>query len=442
MPAEQSDQGPSQRAELVRQAAEAGRLPSIVAATFTHGVLDWQFGLGPAAAQYRIGSITKTFTAVMVMRLRDQGRVDLRDPLGKHVPDAPYGDHTLRGLLAHNCGMTAEPTGPWWERSAGVSWERLAADNREPRLVFRPGERYHYSNLGYGLLGELVARLSGMSWFEAVRAALLEPLGLTSTTYDRLEGAAPGTSRDPRNGRLMAEPATRTGAMAAAGQLWSTATDLARWGELLAGGDAALVRPASLVEMLTAQSADPDTQHVGAYGLGTRLRWHPKGTLVGHTGSMPGFLAALLVDPASHRGGLVLTNATTGLDPEALVVRLIDAAGEPAPAPTLNARLDRSSLRPESVALEGPWYWGNTPMRLEATARGFDLVTDSSRRTFTLVGSDQFVGEDGYFAGERLDVVRRPDTTVSQLEVVGFVLTRQPYDPAAPIPGGPPTQLA
>ncbi len=424
-------------AALLTELRDAGQLPGVVAAAFGPAGAAWKGECGQTHTQYRIGSLTKTLTAVAVLQLRELGLVDLSDVIGDHVTDSPYPRSTLRDLLTHGSGMTAEPAGAWWERSPGVLWHQLADANRSGADIFPPGQRYHYSNLGFALLGELVARHRKMSWYEAVRVHILEPLGLNETTYHPSPGAAEGTSRDPTTSQLMREPAFDSLAMAPAGQLWSTWADLMRWGAFLVTGDDAVLPGHVLVEMRTAQSADPDVQHVGAYGLGLRLRWRPHSTLVGHTGSMPGFLAATFTDSISAVGAVVLTNATTGLAPEKAAARLVDlvepelAAAELEPAP--------ATLPSQSPAAElaGEWYWGNTAMQLRPTATGFCLGSGGEERCFRYLADDDYLGLDGYYAGERLHVVRRADGVVSHLEVVTFILTRVPYDPAAPIPGGP-----
>src|SRR6478672_3305140 len=150
------------------------RLPSIAAGLVRGGELVWSGAVGtvsgradgaPATAdtQYRIGSITKTFVGVEVLRLRDEGRFELNDPISSHLPetaDTEFGGVTVAQLLSHSSGLQAETSGPWWERTPGGSWSDLVASR--PALRFRPGARFHYSNVGYAVLGELVARLRGM----------------------------------------------------------------------------------------------------------------------------------------------------------------------------------------------------------------------------------------------------------------------------------------
>src|SRR5690606_24092515 len=127
-------------------------------------------------------SITKTFIAVAVLRLRDEGLIDLLDPLDKHVPGTPVGEVTIAQLLSHTGGLTAEPPGEWWERTPGVPVSDLLASLGPETARHRPGRRYHYSNLGYALLGEVVARKRSAPWEQVIREEILEPLGMRDTT--------------------------------------------------------------------------------------------------------------------------------------------------------------------------------------------------------------------------------------------------------------------
>ena len=142
---------------------------------------------------------------------------------------------TVRDALAHSSGMQSEPRGPWWERTRGGDFTALAAANDGSGRVAPAGAWFHYSNLGYGLLGEVVARRFGAPWRALVSERLLQPLGMRATSYLPRPGAQPGWSVDHFTGVRVHEPLTDTGAMAPAGQLWSTLADLVTWGQVLGG---------------------------------------------------------------------------------------------------------------------------------------------------------------------------------------------------------------
>ena len=245
-------------------------------------------------------------TAVLVMQLRDAGALSLTDPLERHLPGTAYGDRTLGELLSHSAGLPAEPPGAWWERVDGGGLEQLRAGL--DRLLaseapFAPGETYHYSNLAYGLLGAVVAQVGGGSWWEQLGERVLTPLGMLRTSYDPFDPHAQGWSTDPWTGQPAREPHTDTGAMAPAGQLWSTVMDLSTLADVLIGGHRGVLRPETLDEMCTPRSGTARDGLALAYGLGVRLFPGGSGTLVGHTGSMPGFQAALRGRPGAPRGG-------------------------------------------------------------------------------------------------------------------------------------------
>src|SRR5690242_10243610 len=176
MTTSQDDLLPATRRALLHRIAVAqaeGRAPSLVAAVVRGGRAVWHGsrtsvdGHGPDEnVQYRIGSITKTFTAVLVLRLRDEGLLDLADPLEKHVPGTGAGEATVAELLAHTGGLAAESPAPWWERTSGALRPELADVLGEQPLLHPAGRLFHYSNPGYTLLGALVEKLRGAPWEE------------------------------------------------------------------------------------------------------------------------------------------------------------------------------------------------------------------------------------------------------------------------------------
>ena len=112
-------------AAALGSAQVAGKLPSVAAAVVRDGEVVWTSG--DPDLQYRIGSITKTITAVLVLQLRDEGALALSDPIGEYLPGVGFGDRTIQALLSHTGGLPSEPAGPWWERSPGVSFQQLAS---------------------------------------------------------------------------------------------------------------------------------------------------------------------------------------------------------------------------------------------------------------------------------------------------------------------------
>ena len=422
------------RQHLLDVAQAEGRLTSVVGAVFDRYGAVWAGVAGETRegvhGQYRIGSITKTMTAALVLAARDAGLLSLDDPLGRHLGDVGYAEATLRQLLAHTSGMQSEPVGDWWERTRGTDVATLLARNDGSGRVGPPGE-YHYSNLGYALLGEVVARRFGAPWRQVVAERLLAPLGMRRTSYLPRPQAQPGWSVHPFTGIRVHEPLTDTGAMAPAGQLWSGLEDLIVWGQLLAGARPDVLAADSLAEMRAPVTAE--------YGLGVRHAVHAGGLLVGHTGSMPGFLAALFVDPHSGIGTAVLTNATTGIDQLALAVALIE--GDPDGAETAPSPWVPTVAVPGEVAgVPGTWFWGNTGFVARWHNDGLDLLPMGPG-----AGAERFALQDGvlrgvagYHRGETLQVVRDADGRVRYLVCATFVYTRTPYDPEVDVPGGHP----
>ena len=410
-----------------------GRAPSLVAGVVRDGGLAWSAGRGAVDephtdVQYRLGSISKTVTAVAVLRLRDEGRLHLDDPLDRHVPDTPLGDRSVGQLLSHLAGASSESPGGWWERVPGGPLEDLALTGDD--AVLGEARRFHYSNLGFGLLGELVARLRGRSWDDAVTREVLLPLGMTRTTPRPSGRAAQGFAVHPWADVVLPEPEHHAGVMAAAGQLWATLADLARFAAFLLGDTGDVLDPGTLEEMAVPAGVDPSSPSWSAYGLGLQVLRVDGRTLTGHGGSMPGFLAGVFVDREEGSGGVSLANTTSGLD--ALVPGLLAdlRAAEPRVVEAW-----RPARPPVPLDQLGLWYWGPAPYALRAVAGGLlhlgPLPGRSGRASrFRPCADGTWVGLDGYYAGEPLRLAG------DHLDVGTFVFTRTPYDPAAPVPGG------
>ncbi|MEU4119215.1 serine hydrolase domain-containing protein [Kitasatospora sp. NPDC028055] len=423
-----------------------GRTPSMVAGVVRDGRLVWTGarsmieGHAPDLdVQYRIGSLSKTFAAVLVLRLRDEGLLDLADPLGRHLPGTPADDVTVAQLLAHSGGLAAETPGPWWERTEGALRPGLGDLLEESSPLKHPaGRRHHYSNPGYALLGALVERLRGEPWGEALRREVLAPLGMDRTTLLPEHPHAGGFAVHPWADVMLPEPPTDTGLMAPAGQLWSTGADLTRWAAFLAAGDDQVLKADTLAEMRRPEVGPEDAEWTSAYGLGVQLSRHEGRVLYGHTGSMPGFTACLWISAEDGLAAFALSNANgSGTGRLAAELIGITAAHEPRlpepwrPLPEADEEL---------LALTGPWYWGAAPNALRLRAEGvleLTPLTGAGRGSrFRPQPDGTWLGLDRYYAGETLRVVRHPDGTVSHLDIGSFVYTREPYGPADAVPGG------
>jgi CubicO group peptidase (beta-lactamase class C family) len=424
------------------------RLPSVVAGLVRGGELLWHGAAGETTGvpgtvpgpdlQYRTGSITKTFVAVAVLRLRDEGRLSLSDRIRDHVPDAPAGDATIAQVLSHGAGIGAETAGPWWERTPGGPWSELASGLAGPAAL-RPGRGFHYSNVGFGVLGELLARIRGTSWLEVVSDELFRPLGMARTTRRPVSPAAAGYAVHPWAPVLLSEPEHDAGAMAPAGQLWSTIRDMATWAHFLHAGHDEVLSADTLEEMGEPLVVDdrPGEPWTGAHGLGLQV-WNLDGRRAfGHGGSMPGFLATLQVDAGSGDAVVVAANTTAGLrgtlsSDLASLLRDHDPAIEKPwiPAP----------VSPEVLALTGAWYWGPQPLLLRAEdddALDLSPMRGTGRASrFRRRPDGTYLGRDGYFRGETLRPIRDGTDRVTHLDLASFVLTRGPYEPADPVPGG------
>ena len=441
---------PATRRALIHRVAVGqaeGRTPSLAGAVVRDGRQVWFGARSMLAAhepdgntQYRIGSLTKTFVAVLVMRLRDEGRLDLADPLGKHLAAGPAENATIAQLLSHTAGLASETYGPWWERTPGDLRPELA-DILGPRPKRHPaGRLFHYSNPGYALLGALVGQLRGQAWHEVLRQEILEPLGMARTTTAPQSPHARGFAVHPWANVMQLEPAEGTGLMAPAGELWSTAEDLCRFAAFLLDGDDRVLAASTIAEMRIPVAPPGDSAWTTGYGLGLQLFRLDKRLLYGHSGSMPGFVATLCVSQADGVAGIALANATSGPDIGRIAIDLVRIVADN--EPRLPARWKPlPDVDQDLLALTGLWYWGPRPYVLRLLAeRALELspVAGSGRASrFRAEPDGTWTGLDGYYLGETLRLMRGEDDTVDHLDLGTFVFTREPYESGAPLAARP-----
>lgn len=274
------------------------------------GLANIELGVPLAADQvFEIASITKTFTAALILKLAEQGKLSLEDPLARFLPDFPRAESiSVRQLLNHTAGVSdvVKELRPGFGR-ADLDLTARIADLASRAPDFAPGAEWRYSNGGYLLLGGIVEKVTGKPWHEALRDDLLAPLSLERTQFGQAQRVIAGRvagydSKAP--GGLANRGFISLSGPASAGGLVSTADDLLAWMRALTQGRA--VSAASWREMITVtpQSLPAPFQ----YGLGVYL-WKVRGrAMIGHTGAIPGFASAAAWLPESDLTVIVLAN--------------------------------------------------------------------------------------------------------------------------------------
>ncbi len=425
--------------ELVARAQAEGRAPSLVAGIVRDGELVHVAGAGEFPApdhnlQYRVGSISKTFTAALVMQLRDEGRLDLDEPLSRHLPGTPVGGVTPRQLLGHVSGLQREPEGDWWERSVGSDLDTLLRGLTPDKLAGPPYRGYHYSNLAYGLLGAVLTRITGEPWRNLLGKRLLGPLGLSRTTYSPEEPFARGYVVHPWQNTLREEPRYDAGAMAPAGQLWSTVADLTRWAAFLAAPDPAVLAPDTVAEMCAPVAMLDLDGWTAGHGLGLELGRRGDRVYAGHSGSMPGYLAILSFHRRSRTGVVAFANSFTlyGTSIGPLGMNLLDAVLDNEPVSVTPWR-PGAVPPPEVEPLTGRWWWMGReyeacydPVTQQLVMRSTMFPAAAPWR-FVPESSDTWRCLSGMNAGELLRVRRASNGLVQALDIATFVFTRDPW---------------
>lgn len=388
---------------------------------------------------YSVCSISKLFTAIAVMQLRDEGRLRLDDSIQRHLPwfeiKPTYPESppiTVQSLLTHSAGLQQDPPIAYWTGAFSFpSGAEIRASLKDDELLFPVGRHYEYSNIAYILAGEIVAAASGRGYADRVTSRIIEPLGLTSTTPDmpgELRGGrlATGYSGVGRDGKRVPLPFFQARGVAPAAGFASSAIDLARFVSwqfgLLGGGKSEVLASNTLREMQRVHFPDPDWSE--ARGLGFRVWRSDDRTFVGHGGDCPGFRTAILLQPDDRIGTVFLANAG-GVANERYAQRIYDimapairaaAAGEPMPAAadtTLAAFAGSYDYAPwGGEMLVFPWEDGLALVDLPTTNPRADMVR--LRAVPGKPGSFRRVRKDGVL-GEAIHFTRGADGRVNGL---------------------------
>ncbi|MGB7295500.1 MAG: serine hydrolase [Candidatus Aminicenantales bacterium] len=310
-------------------------IPGVSAAIVSDQEVLWSGGYGysdlskktPATAGtiYSICSISKLFTSIAVMQLRDAGKLRLDDPVKKHLPwfkiqkTSPEGPEiTIEGLLTHASGLPRESEYPYWSAPDYVfpTRDEVREKIASQQTLYPAESHFQYSNLGLTLAGEVVAAASGEPYDEYVKHHILGPLGLTGTTPEipsdqRGIRLATGYSILTRDGEPQGMPFFQVRGIAPAAGFASTAEDLARFASwqfrLIKKGDTEILSANTLREMYRIHWVEPDFETT--WGLGFSV-WRRDGKIfVGHGGSCPGFRSSVLLRPEEKVATIFLSNA-------------------------------------------------------------------------------------------------------------------------------------
>jgi len=320
----------------------------------------------PATADtiYSICSISKLFTSVALMQLREEGKVRLDAPVADYLDwftlqDAHPDDEaiTVRRLLSHSSGLPRESDYPYWSDPDFTfpTHDQIVGKLSDQQTLYPSSRYYQYSNLGLTLIGEIVGEVSGQAFDIRIHNEILDPLGMVNTSTDIPtekwgETLAIGHTNLKRDGTRKPMAVFRANGIAPAAGFASTVPDLAefaKWQFRLLGEDSTeIIRSSTLREMQRVQWMDPDWETTRGLGFGM---WKSNGhVFVGHSGGCPGYYSQFLLVPKNKLGVIVLTSAIgspVGFYAEKaadLLIPAIKAAtGSPDDAPERDPELDR-----------------------------------------------------------------------------------------------------
>ncbi len=282
--------------------------------------LEWNIP-NTRATKFRIGSMTKQFTAASILLLEERGKLKVDDPVKKYMPDAPaaWDKITLFNVLTHSAGLPNFTSFPEYAKLQAfpIAPEKIVALFKDKPLDFEPGAKFSYSNSGYVLLGYLIEKISGESYEKFLQDNIFTPLGMKDSGYDSnsaiIERRASGYAPSPA-GPVNAEY-VHMSVPHGAGALYSTTQDLLKWQLALYGGK--VLKPESLAKMTTPFKDD--------YGFGLIIRTTDGRKQMWHNGGIQGFNSSMAWYPESKTTIVVLANLN-GQAPDQMLPQLAAVA--------------------------------------------------------------------------------------------------------------------
>jgi D-alanyl-D-alanine carboxypeptidase len=413
------------------------------------GLADVETGRAPDEhTLFRVASITKTFTATAIVQLRDEGKLQLDDPLVRYLPELaaarnPFGpieDVTLLRMLTHRSGLMGEPPLDHWETLRFPSMAEILDSLPRVQVAIEPDSAFKYSNLALALLGEVVTRVSGRPYTEHVRTRILEPLGMASSGFELSETLrarlAIGYGAHPFEDAGTPTPHPLLNGETSAGQLYSSVHDLARWIALQLRaddpeGETPVLSQRSLRDMHRPRYMEPDW--TAGYCLGWLAARRGDEVVLRHSGALHGYMSEVRFSKARKLGVIVLLN---GIGPAqqigAEVMDLLVAADDEAKRPE---PLERPvPTPPEWTRFLGTYRIATlgAEQRIECRRGSLLLVTPQPSvpgpERISLEPTDEphvFMVRGGRYAGEPLTFRQAEDGTVSGFVSAGFAYRKQ-----------------
>jgi len=344
--------------QVCAQAAASDDRASVTVGVVSGGSLMWTKSYGyadmekktPATREtvYRIGSITKQFTALMLLQLVRDGKVRLSDPVEKYFPEinkvkgryAGAPPITLIQLATHTAGLAREPDHTDKYLKGPVSdWEKvLIGALDETSYAFEPGTQFSYSNIGYAILGAALSRAAGQPYTDYVPARIFKPLGMADTAFEPNDRIRTRIARGYliQNGKLDWEMADREhqgrGYKVPNGAIYTTVDDLSKFLTFELGGGPESVLDKQSLEQNFKRIITTGPDATSGYGLGFTLERNNDLVLIGHDGAVAGYQASAFVNRKSKTGVVIFRNATIRgdkFDSEKLMLSLFDKMAQP-----------------------------------------------------------------------------------------------------------------
>jgi CubicO group peptidase (beta-lactamase class C family) len=374
---------------------------------------EWEIANTPET-KFRLGSITKQFTSALILQLAEQGKLDLRDSIRKYYPEAPeaWQAVTIHHLLCHQSGIPSYTDLPdFFSKQSSVARTpvEIIRLTQDKPLEFAPGSKYRYDNTGYILLGYVIEKVTGRSYEEQLRKAILDPLGLKDTGFDHYTAILPHRADGYvyAGGALSRAPFLDMSLPYAAGSLYSTVDDLLKWDQALYGDQA--LQPASKEKMWTAYLND--------YGYGWQIAERYGERVYEHGGGINGFNTMIVRMPSKKLTAIVLANATTNAAGPIAAGLVGLALGKPVDG---RAKHDRVELAPEAMRPFEGVYALNESFKVTFRVANGKLTAQATNQGVTPL---EAMGPRGFFNDEiGLELEFAPDGSALTLRQGGTEL--------------------